>query len=478
MRSVVLNDWLSMAPVSIDGARLQRVETEMVQLVDITVSSHQFSESLFSPSNLGQLYWFAKFLDDARAQAVGSKLVLCAGTDVEIVTACSFLAGGYMIILENATVEQITSSFQPIAHMFQAFHDPLQTMSVGEGLTVQDGWRALHQAKANGWVNFEDEEVDVDSCIDMQEYQHYDNPLNGYLHVIIPSRLVAISTPSNLVSMSEASNGQWLDLEGRRFFGPEFYADILGGDFGVEVLVRCDREEADHGESWLVENGSHDQPYALGQLESYDDSAFSERGMAVERLAVSRGDGVLPSGVLLRDVDRFLTLARLAPGAIAIHGDDGPGLGCGGELLVSSLLIKRHGFDARSALAWTRMAHPPAAPRSLAFSLAPATGTPVPISTRRSYRMARRLSAPAALPCPEPPAVAPALPDTDSAGEAGPACLAAADDGPDWAPADLPAAPVRRRRRLSLLLERHSASAPDVFDRLALNRGPAAELAT
>ena len=38
-------------------------------------------------------------------------------------------------------------------------------------------------------------------------------------------------------------------------------------------------------------------------------------------------------------------------------------------MLVSSLLMQRHGFDARSALAWLRVCHPPAPPRVLAFSL-------------------------------------------------------------------------------------------------------------
>jgi hypothetical protein len=45
---------------------------------------------------------------------------------------------------------------------------------------------------------------------------------------------------------------------------------------------------------------------------------------------VRRGDGAMPNGPLLRHVDRFPTLARLAPGAVAMHGDD-VGLGRGGR---------------------------------------------------------------------------------------------------------------------------------------------------
>ena len=111
-------------------------------------------------------------------------------------------------------------------------------------------------------------------------------------------------------------------------------------------MVRCD--------------ASLDEPDSMEAIDVED--AFEERDMAVERLACQ-------GGAMLHDVDRFLTLARLSPGPVAIHGLQGPGLGSGGEVLVSSLLMQRHGFDARSALAWLRVCHPPAPPRVLAFSL-------------------------------------------------------------------------------------------------------------
>jgi hypothetical protein len=97
-------------------------------------------------------------------------------------------------------------------------------MSIGEGLTVIDGWRALHGAKANGWLNFQDDDVDIDSCIDMQEYLHYDRPFNGALHVIVPSRLLAFQSPARLDHSSSAS--PWRDCGGERHFGPAYYARL------------------------------------------------------------------------------------------------------------------------------------------------------------------------------------------------------------------------------------------------------------
>jgi hypothetical protein len=463
---------------NVDEVRMQCSATSDIQLLEVAASSHQFSECKFTFSNLGQVYWFCKFLDDAKTQSAESKLVLCTGVDAETITACSLLVGGYLILQEGATLEHVITLFEPIAS--DAFPDPLQTMSVGEGLTTADGWRALHRAKTNGWLNFQVDEVDIDSCIDMHEYQHYDNPLNGFLHVIIPSQLIAFSTPSNLSELSAGgSNAPWLDVKGRRFFSAEFYADILGGDFGVEVVVAFDRGESGAGDAWVFEDGSDDEEAAGRQVAAassgYDESAFAGRGMAVERLGVSRYDDGLPSGALLRDVDRFLTLARLAPGAIAIHGDDGPALGSWGELLVSSLLIKRHGFDARSALAWARMAHPPVTPRVLSFSLAPKPAPP-PVAAGRPHCGGRRLSAPAALPCPADVSSASVI--ASEARRQG-AEASAPDCGghPDCARAGVPsarrgAAPGPGRRGPGVLFECGQwVSSPDVFELAGLNQG-------
>ena len=211
-------------------------------------------------------------------------------------------------------------------------------------MTLFDCWEALHCDKMQGWLDFTSETPDLDRCIDMEEYVHYDNPANGKLHVIIPSRLIAFPCPSDLEVDEESGEApQWLDIAGERHFGPDYYADVLG-DFDVQLVVRCDAAA------------------------TYDDDAFASRGLAVERLG---GDLDLRPQRLLQEVDRFLTLAQLVPGMIGIHGADA-GLGSGGEMLVSSLLIKRHGFRARSALAWLRITHPAVdAQRTLRFAVLP-----------------------------------------------------------------------------------------------------------
>ena len=94
----------------------------------------------------------------------------------------------------------------------------------------------------------------------MYEYLHNDDPANATLHVIIPSRLVAFACPDDLRPVEGPGEAPpWADIAGRRHFGPDYYADILG-DFGVQLVVRCDAAAA------------------------YDGGAWAARGLAVERL--------------------------------------------------------------------------------------------------------------------------------------------------------------------------------------------------
>ena len=190
-------------------------------------------------------------------------------------------------------------------------------------LTVMDCWSALHRAKSQGWLDFSDQPNE--DSIDMEEHLHYDSVANGQLHVVVPNKLLAFACPSDL-----PDGLAWADEAGARRFSPSYYAEVLG-DFDVSVAVCCCG--ADAGEV----------PYDAGALE--------ERGVAVEALCADAR-----SGRLLGSVDRLLTLARAAPGAVALHGGGGWEEG----LLLSACLIRLFGFSARGAIAWARMAHPPA----------------------------------------------------------------------------------------------------------------------
>jgi hypothetical protein len=232
--------------------------------------------------------------------------------------------------------------FNPIISRFSVFRPTADST-----IAVQDCWRALKHAHHLGWVDFTSGDADVDRCIDMQEYLHYDSPANGSLHVVVPGKLLAFTCPRDIASSLGAS---WSDEGGTRHFSAAYYLDIFE-DFGVRVVVRSGGQHYDAHSLMMRGIGVEDLrlPSAATGSDSdlfpeFDDSPAARLCVAVSAF---------------RNADRFLTLARLAPGAIALHGSDPDGsLGASGRLLAETYLIRAHGFGGPDALAWLLMAHP------------------------------------------------------------------------------------------------------------------------
>ena len=155
-----------------------------------------------------------------------------------MVTRCALLLGGFLIVCDGLDLEQVTELFLPISHRFISFeHSPRAT----DAVQVVDCWRALHRARQHGWVDFTSGDADVDRCIDLSEYLHYDSPTNGALHVVVPGMLLAIACPRDLPACAT-----WSDGGGARRFAPAFYADIFA-DFGVRLVACCDGPPYDAG---------------------------------------------------------------------------------------------------------------------------------------------------------------------------------------------------------------------------------------
>ena len=237
-----------------------------------------------------------------------------------------------MIVCEKMDLTSVESVFSPVSSQFVTFCDVCQEGQAE--LTVFDCWSALHRSTELGWLDFSDEPSE--NSIDMQEHLHYAGVANGELHVVVPDKLLAFRTPTDL-----PDGRAWMDDSGTRRFSPSYYADILS-DFDVSVVLCC-----------CGGTGS-------GSVLPYDASALEASGMGVEVIS-----GGVQSGLLLAATDRVLTLARAAPGAIALHGAGAWEEG----LLLSAYLIRLHGFTARQAIAWARMAHP-AAHSALGFRVA------------------------------------------------------------------------------------------------------------
>ena len=357
-----------------------------------------------SPPSLSDIYRFSKVyyrktiaIGCKQGNAESTDLFFCCPLRQQAIANAVVLIGGLLVLVRGHTSDSVASVFRPISPLFEQYD---------EGICVQDCWRALCHVRELGWLNFPedlrndllDETSDhgsdatgaqepIDSIrdqeqnhasshladgpaidaaakaaeppyIDMEEYLHYADP-NGRLHILAPGSLLVLPPPA----VDLPAGTTWADLRDGRRFAPAFLAP-LAADLGADLLVRA------------------------GPPGAYDPAAFLAAGVAIEDLAAGGGGGAGEAGAIagmLRRMDRFLHLARVSPGAVAVHGalPGGGGGGGGGQgacglcVLLSAALIRLHAFPAAAAVAWTVMAAPQsAAPADAAAAAAGAAGLP------------------------------------------------------------------------------------------------------
>jgi hypothetical protein len=278
------------------------------------------------PASLAMIIEFIskakKVLKTKRAVAIS---VTQCGKDL---ANAALLAGCYLILCHEFTIDAVIDGLSPISSELLTYDE----------VTVHACLSAFFHAKELGWFKHSPSLQDVastyaesnDCTYDFLEYLHYNDPANGNFHFVIPRRLLIFHEPQ-----LPCPGPEWKDVEGRRNFSAEYYADLFG-DFDVRLVLR------------VVNSGN--------QAQIYPPTAFTDRGIAVDELAL---DGGRPSA--LQSLDRFLSILRHIPGAVAVHGGRA-GLG-DADALIAACLISCHGFTPLAAVAWLQMAHPSAAAR-------------------------------------------------------------------------------------------------------------------
>jgi len=265
----------------------------------------------FGPYNLACVLRFNDFLK-RRLEEDELDHVFCCSPDRQSRTNAVFLLGAFLVLERGMTGADV---MEPLSHIQPFPFEPFRDATFGQSsfsLNLVDCWNGLAKGAKLGWLE--------PRYFELEEYEHYDDPGNGDLHMIVPDKLIAFKGPTGNLPFKR----EWFDKAGVRHFDPRFYVPIFQ-DINVSVVVRLNDEEYDKG--LFIDAGiSHADLY-------FDDCT------------------VPPPKVVVK----FLQIVERSEGTVAVHCK--AGLGRTGTL-IALYLMKHYEFTAREAMGWLRVLRP------------------------------------------------------------------------------------------------------------------------
>ena len=168
---------------------------------DTSIQYHPFCDD-FGPMNMSSIINFVRKLQDEFELHSSCTLLYVVDESERCLTNALFLLGAYMIMQLGMSAEEVDECFDWVEPNIAPPHSDATSAPSDFDLTLMDCWQGLKRGIALGWVDMPSEEPGAKDflwgAIDIDEYNHYDNPLNGDLHFVVPGKFVAFKGPRDL----------------------------------------------------------------------------------------------------------------------------------------------------------------------------------------------------------------------------------------------------------------------------------------
>jgi protein-tyrosine phosphatase len=181
-------------------------------------------------------------------------------------------------------------------------------------LSLRECFSALYKAKKRKWIDLKN--------FNCKEYEELEQPVNGDMNWIIPGKLLAFASPTDITKELNPED----DGRGETITHPPSRFIPLFKKWNVTTVVR------------------------LNYSNEYDRNAFIHAG--IDHHDMYFVDGTQPPSSIL---DRFLNVVESTPGAVAVHCK--AGLGRTGTLN-GCYIMKHYGLTSRETIAFTRIMRP------------------------------------------------------------------------------------------------------------------------
>ena len=144
----------------------------------------------FGPLNMSCVIRFIELLNSETSSFPSKKIIVYAESGRRALANAAFLLGAYLLIQLDMPLADVLGRFSwADASLVQPYRDATYADS-DFPITLADCFSALARARSHGWVlAATPSEPAVYGRINVEEYEHYDDPWNGDLHEVPNSHL-------------------------------------------------------------------------------------------------------------------------------------------------------------------------------------------------------------------------------------------------------------------------------------------------